>query len=252
MSDYKDLPIVSLLDSCELCAKASNGLVEKNNGGFETYKSIGFWYNRYFIHDMSAEELEKNLGKVFENLPKAYPVLLFYERNKENEAYDKILVKNGFMLLFTQTGMNLDMSEFDLEDNSDNIREISREQVKEWAEVDATAFDKPYEDECFYAMKDAKDDNVKFYAYFDGEKIVGTCMSYLKDGVLGIHEVGVDESHRRQGIARKLVVHALNEGKRKGAKYSSLQASPFGKPLYESLGYKVINELQNVVVRPKE
>ncbi len=34
MADYKDLPVISLLDACDLCAKGAKGHVDKLGSGF--------------------------------------------------------------------------------------------------------------------------------------------------------------------------------------------------------------------------
>ena len=252
MANYKDLPIVTILDSCELCAKGCDGFVSKSESGMETYKSVGFWYNRYYFHDTCEEAFLKSLDEIKSKVKDGYPFLLCYERNNENAFFDKLLVKNGFMLLFTQSGMNIKLEDFNANYDSSSIKLITKDELKSWSEVVAKAFDKPYEDECFFAMMNANDDNAKFYAYYEDGKMVGTTLTYLKDGVLGIHEVSVLPEYQRKGIARNLIAKALMDAKASGAKYASLQASPTGKLLYESMGFELINEIQNVVLRPKE
>lgn len=252
MTNYKDLPIKTILDSCELCAKGSNGFVSKSDKGMETYKSVGFWYNRYYFRDIDENGFLKSLDEIKTKVKDGFPFLLCYERNEQNAFFDKLLVKNGFMLLFTQSGMNIKLDDFNADCDNSAIKLITKDELKTWSEVVAKAFDKPYEDECFFAMMNANDKNAKFYAYFDGDKIVGTTLSFLKDEVLGIHEVSVLPEYQRRGIARNLVANALNDAKASGEKYASLQASPTGKLLYETMGFELINEIQNVVLRPQE
>jgi GNAT superfamily N-acetyltransferase len=48
---------------------------------------------------------------------------------------------------------------------------------------------------------------------------------------------------RRQGLARMLLVLAVEEAKARGIKVVTLHASKFGKPVYEQYGFKMSNEM---------
>ena len=48
--------------------------------------------------------------------------------------------------------------------------------------------------------------------------------------------------YRRQGIARQLVTALMDEAKQRGVTEISLDATEAGRPLYESLGFRVNDE----------
>ncbi len=59
--------------------------------------------------------------------------------------------------------------------------------------------------------------------------------------------VFVEPSHRRQGLAEKLMKLADNEFARRGATYAVLNAIQMGRPLYEKLGWAATNEMAKVL-----
>jgi predicted acetyltransferase len=50
--------------------------------------------------------------------------------------------------------------------------------------------------------------------------------------------MGVIPSQRRKGYAEELLIHMMNIGRMKGAKYATLQASDMGKRLYLKTGFQ--------------
>ncbi|MBZ0301420.1 MAG: GNAT family N-acetyltransferase [Anaerolineae bacterium] len=60
------------------------------------------------------------------------------------------------------------------------------------------------------------------------------------------HVVGVyiEPEHRRQGLARQLMLTALAFCRESGLNFVTLQASDFGRPLYESLGFEASSEMR--------
>ena len=55
--------------------------------------------------------------------------------------------------------------------------------------------------------------------------------------------VFVEPSHRRQGLAEKLMQMADAEFSSRGASYAVLNATRMGRPLYEKLGWTATNEM---------
>ena len=55
--------------------------------------------------------------------------------------------------------------------------------------------------------------------------------------------VFVEPSHRRQGLAAKLMELADSEFVNRGATYAILNATKMGRPLYEKLGWAATNEM---------
>jgi predicted acetyltransferase len=55
---------------------------------------------------------------------------------------------------------------------------------------------------------------------------------------VGVYAVGTVPEWRGRGLARALVLHALADAYRHGARTASLQSTPMGEPLYRSLGFR--------------
>jgi GNAT superfamily N-acetyltransferase len=60
----------------------------------------------------------------------------------------------------------------------------------------------------------------------------------------GIYMVATVKEHRGRGLARRLLHRVLSEARARGLRTSSLQATKFGYPVYERLGYEPICALE--------
>jgi GNAT superfamily N-acetyltransferase len=59
-----------------------------------------------------------------------------------------------------------------------------------------------------------------------------------------IANVYTSPGYRRNGIARRIMQTIISWCRAEGLKVVSLHASPFGRPLYESLGFEPTNEMR--------
>ena len=62
---------------------------------------------------------------------------------------------------------------------------------------------------------------------------------YMVDRLAFVYNVWVDPSHRRQGLARRVMETIHEFCRANGIRSVALNASEDGRPLYESLGYQV-------------
>ncbi len=72
-------------------------------------------------------------------------------------------------------------------------------------------------------------------------RVIATGLGILDRGHIGIYAIHVSEDHRRQGLARAVVLALLAEGERRGAKRAYLQVVADNAPaknLYRSLGFR--------------
>lgn len=72
----------------------------------------------------------------------------------------------------------------------------------------------------------------------DGD--VSTACGFLQDGAVGIFNVATPEQHRRRGYGAVATAHAVRAGLDAGARWSYLQASPMGFPVYERMGFVTV------------
>lgn len=81
-------------------------------------------------------------------------------------------------------------------------------------------------------------DNVSgVVAYKDGVPLA-TALTYVTGSSAGVYWVGTLASAERQGLAGACTRLAVNAGFERGARLVTLQASPFGLPLYQRLGFR--------------
>lgn len=88
---------------------------------------------------------------------------------------------------------------------------------------------------------DAPGELVRFAGRMDG-KIVGTSVLLDRDGVAGIYVVATTEGHRRRGIGTALTDAAVRAGRERGLRVATLQATSFGRPVYERMGFETVSE----------
>jgi GNAT superfamily N-acetyltransferase len=103
----------------------------------------------------------------------------------------------------------------------------------------ATFFMGPEIGRCAVRAEHFEDDTVRHYlAYVQGE--VAACMTILlgNNQIAGVWNVGTLRPFRKQGVAATLLMRALADAASDGYRNSVLVASPMGRPLYESLGFK--------------
>ena len=68
---------------------------------------------------------------------------------------------------------------------------------------------------------------------------VGTAVLHHANArVMGIHSLGVLPEMRRQGLARQMMRHLLQQSRTEGFDYVTLQASSMGLDLYRTLGFQ--------------
>jgi GNAT superfamily N-acetyltransferase len=93
------------------------------------------------------------------------------------------------------------------------------------------------------------DNAAVFTAYLD-EEPVAIAATFVSHGIAGIYWVGTLKSARGKGLARKLTATAVEAGLELGADVASLQASPMGKPIYSTMGFKAVFDYRLLMSPP--
>ena len=123
---------------------------------------------------------------------------------------------------------------------------VTAEQIcTDWLEITLQFIDRARQELAYQA----------FVAEIDGE-IVGSAGGQLFAGLYPqpfvseyrkygyVWNVYVESSYRRQGIGNQLTKKTINYLQSLGCTRILLHASPFGKPLYESMGFYAGNEMR--------
>ncbi len=84
---------------------------------------------------------------------------------------------------------------------------------------------------------------VGFVAYRDG-RAVSTALTIMSGAGAGVYWVGTVNAAQRTGLAGLCTRLATNAGFDRGAHVVTLQASPFGEPVYRRLGYRTYERVR--------
>ncbi len=118
--------------------------------------------------------------------------------------------------------------------------------VPAWAvygiEPGSTAAHFPAIDSLLGPMKTA------FLAYRDGEPVAGAIL-YLSHDVAGIGWVGTVPESCGRGYGAAVTASVVAEGRRRGARFTNLQASPLGAPVYRRMGFTTPTHYRVFVLR---
>ena len=80
------------------------------------------------------------------------------------------------------------------------------------------------------------------YVGYVGGKPAATSLRLTTGDVAGIYNVSTLPEFRRRGFGASMTWRAVADGRAAGCKLSCLQASKMGRPVYEWMGYRVIEE----------
>src|SRR5713101_6171218 len=109
--------------------------------------------------------------------------------------------------------------------------------------LSAFAMDRAWVDRTFAAPSLLDAPALGFYVAYRGDvPMSGVCTSGAGSTV-GIWTMSTPPEKQRQGAGRAVLVAAMQDHLRRGAETFYLIATPAGKPLYDSLGFKVVDEL---------
>lgn len=87
-------------------------------------------------------------------------------------------------------------------------------------------------------------DNVYGCVAYENDKPLATALSIKSSSAAGIYWVGTADAAQRMGLATACTAFATNQAFSQGASVVTLQATPFGEPVYQRLGYKTYDRLK--------
>ncbi|MBL4827918.1 MAG: GNAT family N-acetyltransferase [Spongiibacteraceae bacterium] len=149
----------------------------------------------------------------------------------------RLLIANGFDVLFEQTAMYLALQNDSLLGSDLFMKSInSEEDIERWISIAEASF--AYEIDSSVIHQVANDDNVKLLMACVDNCPVATALLFKTGEVIGVHQLGVLKEYRGQGIARQLMHDVINLSVGWSGRYLSLQASKDGEALYQSLGFQ--------------
>lgn len=205
------------------------------------------WPHRYWQDWDSRTTFKERLG----NAPldrKKLVVPVFQNNSKKDIQQQSDEEGLGLSLLFKQQAMYLDMYNYTPQAQQQlNITKVTSEKdTIVWCNIASQAFN--YEiDVASIILANQHPEVTLLLADMQGQP-VATAMLHKTEHVTGIHQMGVPEQYRGQGVARNLMHQVLGLTKRELAcRYAVLQASSAGENLYLSLGFKAQFTIENYI-----
>ena len=249
MVDNIWIPQKNLEDFCRIYAGLTNGTMT-DHASFTTWNTPGFFYCRNFIKEDPKENISDIADQIITNTKNGTPHLTTYTKELLPADTADIFYAKGFETLLTQYGMLFEKgTAFDTTTN-DHISIISEDELPAWTDTMIEGFvedNKQREDVIYENL--IRDPDTFFLAYRMEEKIVGTAILYLTDDFPGIAEVAVPRPYRGNKIATSLIrriLQMVHEYEKPGV---TLQASPLGRPVYQSLGFQQVSEIHTIKLR---
>ena len=122
-------------------------------------------------------------------------------------------------------------------------------QVREWTdlfdvsfEIDPRGDGHPWLVPWQHLMLDANAPCRLFLGRVDGVA-VSCALAFLHEDSVGLYGIGTPPEHRGRGYGSALTVAGIDWGAAQGATVAVLQASPMGEPVYRSLGFRTVFEV---------
>ncbi len=196
------------------------------------------WPNRCWFDWQATEDEISAISNIIFQLQKRCIVPVWGGLEGCASLLERILMDNGFELLFQQTAMYLSLENNDVIGslNPDVVTINSQQDIETWTHIAAHSFE--YEIDVSSIRKIACDSDVQLLlAYVDGQA-AATAMLFRTGDNIGVHQVGVAAEWRGKGVARTLMHHVIEKCYGLTGKYITLQASEVGENLYRHLGFK--------------
>ena len=89
----------------------------------------------------------------------------------------------------------------------------------------------------------------------DGREVAGYCIAWIVFETLQIQNVAVHPRHRRRGLARHLLLRAIEDCRFNGVMAAQLEvraSNVVAQRLYETLGFRAVGERKKYYSRPRE
>lgn len=88
------------------------------------------------------------------------------------------------------------------------------------------------------------DDRVRTHGLRDGGVFVSVALTFAVGDDLGIHYVATEATHRRRGLASRLVLAVMATARAEGMRSATLQASADGLPVWTRLGFRHVGTMR--------
>ena len=241
------IPQKNISDIGAAYAKAAGGYVERHPG-YTTTIAPGFFYVRNVIDAPDKQDMQEIIDEIIAGKADGKTTSTTFTKETAPEGTVELFQKAGFKTYFVQEGMILDPgADFDPVIDP-HVRRVGSDELSRWMDAMMEGFaeeaGKQREEDVFAKMM--TDPDFYFLVYEEDGIIMGTVLLHLLESYSGIHEVAVPNRFRGRSISKKILNYALKIVAENGNHGMALQASPMGRPVYESMGFRKVSELHTV------
>lgn len=218
----------------------ANEALEIQRGFKKIYQTGSSWPNRIWLTDgEDAESVRSALENAALYLTREDQPVLLVMTERQTALSGDWLIQRGLSLLFSQTGMALDLERASdaPEQGALEIRKVrSPAESSLWSQVASEAFGYRVGPEVVRNLLDLPE--ITLYLGHLPEGAAGTGLLCTHHEVAGFHMAGTRPDHRRKGVARQMMDHLIDESRGRVLTRATLQASAMGEPLYSQLGFR--------------
>ncbi|AOX43775.1 hypothetical protein S100390_v1c04320 [Spiroplasma sp. NBRC 100390] len=216
-----------------------------------------------FFHHIDSRESKSNLNIVIsshlttaDQFAKAGEIIDQYHVNKtpftwctitvdNNQVEKSFFEKSGLQHFETALGMLIDLATFNTpnrENPDEQFQEVtSQTTVHDVVKVVNDAFDLSLIDlakyQSIWELNQVQ--KISYLTILTKNNIpVSTGNLYFEPELAIIDDIATHSNHQKQGYAKEMLIHLLNQAKQANYQTAGLVATPDGLPLYEKLGFK--------------
>lgn len=196
------------------------------------------WPYRCWLDGQWGQNKGTQLSYSINELPREVIIPVWPLADTKSNWLKTMLVANGFGIVLEQTAMHLNLRDYVVQAPSGLILKMvdSAGGCERWTDIAARSFG--YGIDATVIKRIVNNHDIQLLLAQIGSQPVATALLFQTGHIIGIHQVGVLDEYRGQGIARKLMHDVLGLCKQSMARDVSLQASLAGEHLYKTLGFK--------------
>ncbi len=219
-------------------------------------------YNNFF-HHIDSRNSKSNLNVVISShlitakqFEKASEIIEHYHQTKktftwctitnDNNQFEKTFFsKNGLKHFETAIGMLIDLTTFNIYNraiDNEKFQEVTTEtNVLDFVEIIKKAFDLSLIDLAKYQSiwELNQEQKISYFTILMKNKVpVSTGNLYFDSELAIIDDIATHPEYQKQGYAKEMLIHLLNQAKKENYHHVGLVATPDGLPLYKKLGFE--------------
>ena len=195
-----------------------------------------------------AQEVLERARDFFSRRERGFTLFIRESRDKD---LDKLLKSAGLILRSDSPCMLIDapLTEFELPAHIRVEHFKEEHHVLDAVKINAEAYQRlglPAEETqlLFGRPTELLSPRIAGYVAYEGSQPLSTALTIFSNEGAGVYWVGTVATARRRGLGAICTRLATNSGFSHGAPVVTLQASPFGEPIYRKLGYKTYDRLR--------